>query len=143
MEPVVYLGAVLVVGALAQWLAWAVKVPSILVLLIVGFLGGLYVSPDEVLGREVLFAGVTLAARPTTQLVVDTARFVAFRANHMQTTQLTHQCHLLHILFEGIHRGLLLLIEFNVQGVHCRQTLGHGHVVRIQIALLSQYLIEL
>ncbi|NLG20133.1 MAG: sodium:proton antiporter [Actinomycetales bacterium] len=61
MEPVVYLGAVLVVGALAQWLAWAVKVPSILVLLIVGFLGGLYVSPDEVLGREVLFAGVTLA----------------------------------------------------------------------------------
>lgn len=61
MEPVVYLGAVLVVAALAQWLAWAIKIPSILVLLILGFLGGTYVSPDEVLGRDVLFAGVTLA----------------------------------------------------------------------------------
>ena len=61
MEPVVYLGAVLVVGALAQWLAWAVKIPSILVLLVAGFLGGTIVSPDDVLGRDVLFAGVTLA----------------------------------------------------------------------------------
>lgn len=61
MEPVVYLGAVLVVAALAQWLAWALRIPSILVLLILGFLGGTLVSPDEVLGRDVLFAGVTLA----------------------------------------------------------------------------------
>lgn len=61
MEPVIYLGAVLVVAALAQWLAWAIKIPSILILLILGFLGGTYVSPDEVLGRDVLFAGVTLA----------------------------------------------------------------------------------
>ncbi|WP_109473708.1 cation:proton antiporter [Ornithinimicrobium cavernae] len=61
MEPVVYLGAVLVVGALAQWLAWAIRIPSILVLLVVGFAGGTLVSPDEVLGRDVLFAGVTLA----------------------------------------------------------------------------------
>lgn len=61
MEPVVYLGAVLVVGALAQWLAWAVRIPSILVLLIAGFLGGMLVSPDDVLGRDVLFAGVSLA----------------------------------------------------------------------------------
>lgn len=61
VEPVVYLAVVLVVGALAQWFAWAVRVPSILVLLVVGFLGGIVVSPDEVLGRDVLFAGVTLA----------------------------------------------------------------------------------
>src|SRR5690606_32453345 len=61
MEPVVYLGAVLVVGALAQWLAWAIRIPSILVLLIAGFLGGTIVSPDDVLGRDVLFAGVTMA----------------------------------------------------------------------------------
>ncbi len=61
MQPVVYLGIVLVVSALAQWLAWRIRVPSILVLLIVGFAGGLYVTPDEVLGRDVLFAGVTLA----------------------------------------------------------------------------------
>ncbi|WP_114906599.1 cation:proton antiporter [Ornithinimicrobium murale] len=61
MEPVVYLGAVLVLAALAQWVAWAIKIPSILILLILGFLGGTYISPDEVLGRDVLFAGVTLA----------------------------------------------------------------------------------
>lgn len=61
MEPVVYLGAVLVVSVLAQWLAWRIKLPSILVLLVVGFAGGLYVTPDEVLGRDALFAGVTLA----------------------------------------------------------------------------------
>lgn len=61
MEPVVYLGAVLVVAALGQWFAWAIKVPSILALLVLGFAGGLVVSPDEVLGRDVLFAGVSLA----------------------------------------------------------------------------------
>nr|WP_306270672.1 sodium:proton antiporter [Ornithinimicrobium sp. HY1793] len=55
------MGAVLVVAALAQWLAWALKIPSILLLLILGFLGGTLVSPDEVLGRDVLFAAVTLA----------------------------------------------------------------------------------
>ncbi len=61
MEPVVYLGIVLVIGALAQWVSWAIRIPSILVLLLLGFVGGTYVSPDEVLGRDVLFAGVTLA----------------------------------------------------------------------------------
>lgn len=61
MEPVVYFGAVLGAAVLAQWLAWAIRIPSILVLLVVGFAGGMVVSPDDVLGRDVLFAGVSLA----------------------------------------------------------------------------------
>lgn len=61
LDPAGYLALVAVVAILAQWIAWRIKVPSILVLLVIGFAMGLLVSPDEVLGRDVLFGGVTLA----------------------------------------------------------------------------------
>ena len=61
LDPASYVAGVLAVAAVAQWLAWKLRVPSILVLLVVGFLGGLVASPDEVLGRDVLFAGVSVA----------------------------------------------------------------------------------
>lgn len=61
MDPGAYLAGVLVVAALSQWLAWRLRVPSILVLLVVGFFGGLLATPDEVFGREILFAGVSIA----------------------------------------------------------------------------------
>ena len=47
MDPGAYLAGVLVVAALSQWLAWRLRVPSILVLLVVGFFGGLLATPDE------------------------------------------------------------------------------------------------
>lgn len=61
LDPASYVAGVLVVATVAQWVAWKTRVPSILVLLVVGFLGGLVASPDEVLGRDVLFAGVSVA----------------------------------------------------------------------------------
>ncbi len=61
MDPAAYLALVVCLAAAAQWLAWAVRVPSILFLLVVGFGLGRWVSPDDVLGRDLLFAGVTLA----------------------------------------------------------------------------------
>lgn len=57
--PYLALAALLAVGA--QILAWRLKIPSILLLLLVVFGLGQGVSPEDVLGRDVLFAGVTLA----------------------------------------------------------------------------------
>ncbi len=61
LDPAGYLALVAVVAIVAQWLAWKIKAPSILLLLIIGFGMGRLVSPDEVLGLDVLFGGVTLA----------------------------------------------------------------------------------
>ena len=60
-DPAPYLALVTVLAVLSQVVAWALRLPSILVLLIVGFGLGQFVSPDAVLGREVLFGGVSLA----------------------------------------------------------------------------------
>lgn len=56
-----YLALVSVVAIVAQWLAWRLKVPSILLLLVIGFGMGQLIRPDDVLGLDVLFGGVTLA----------------------------------------------------------------------------------
>lgn len=59
--PAEYLALVIGVAVASQWFAWKVKVPSILILLIVGFGLGQGVAPEEVLGRDLLFALVSLA----------------------------------------------------------------------------------
>lgn len=61
LDPAGYLALVAIVATLSQWLAWKLRVPSILLLLVIGFTMGQLISPDDVLGREVLFGGVTLA----------------------------------------------------------------------------------
>lgn len=61
LNPTGYLALVSVVAILAQWLAWRLKIPSILLLLVIGFGMGQLIRPDDVLGLEVLFGGVTLA----------------------------------------------------------------------------------
>jgi NhaP-type Na+/H+ or K+/H+ antiporter/Trk K+ transport system NAD-binding subunit len=60
MSPGGYLAMVIVVAVLAQWLAWQLRLPSILVLLLVGFGIGQLADADQILGHDVLFAGVTL-----------------------------------------------------------------------------------
>ncbi|MDN5895004.1 MAG: cation:proton antiporter [Nocardioides sp.] len=60
LTPASYLAIVVVLGAVAQWAAWQVKLPSIL-LLVIGFGMGRLVDPESVLGRDVLFGGVTIA----------------------------------------------------------------------------------
>jgi len=76
--PLLYATAVLTLGIGAQWLAWRVRLPAILVLLILGFAvgefffglgakwladssGGLFRSPDELIGRDLLFSIVSLS----------------------------------------------------------------------------------
>lgn len=61
MTPEAYLAVVLVVSVAAQWLAWQVKLPSILLLLLIGFGLGRILDPEQILGREVLFGGVSIA----------------------------------------------------------------------------------
>lgn len=60
MEPAPYLALVLGLAALCQLVAYRFRVPSILFLLLVGFALGQVVSPEQVLGRDVLFAGVNI-----------------------------------------------------------------------------------
>ncbi|MBK8902986.1 MAG: sodium:proton antiporter [Anaerolineaceae bacterium] len=57
------IAAVLILGVLAQWLAWRLRLPSILLLLIIGLVAGPVtglLSPEAVLG-ELLFPLVSLA----------------------------------------------------------------------------------
>lgn len=61
LGPASYLAVVIAVGVCAQWLAWTLKVPSILLLLPAGFAMGRLVDPEAVLGQDVLFGGVTIA----------------------------------------------------------------------------------
>ncbi|MHB9062507.1 MAG: hypothetical protein ACYC4B_01890 [Pirellulaceae bacterium] len=66
-----YLAGVPLLGILAQWLAWRLRLPAILLLLGFGVLLGLYVRPDRILaqvtgsdesvGPKLLFPVVSLA----------------------------------------------------------------------------------
>lgn len=67
LETPVYLAVVLALGIVAQWLAWRLKLPAIVLLLFMGFgLGYLVGAPEEYLGanshgRSILFPMVSLA----------------------------------------------------------------------------------
>lgn len=56
-----YIALLLVVAVGCQWLAWRLKVPSLLLLLLAGFVLGQFYYPDTILGRNMLFAGVNVA----------------------------------------------------------------------------------
>ncbi len=51
-----YLAIVVVLAVGSQWLAWAVRVPSLLLLLPAGFALGQVVTPDALMGRDVVGA---------------------------------------------------------------------------------------
>lgn len=55
------IAGVLLLGMVAQWLAWRLRVPSILLLLAFGFLAGRVVPFNAVLNQDVLFSLVSLA----------------------------------------------------------------------------------
>ncbi|MDT0201324.1 cation:proton antiporter [Nocardioides sp. AE5] len=59
--PAEYLAIVVVLAVVSQWAAWQVRLPSILILLLIGFGLGQVIAPEDVLGRDVLFGGVTIA----------------------------------------------------------------------------------
>ncbi|WP_240474304.1 cation:proton antiporter [Intrasporangium chromatireducens] len=58
--PAGYLTLVIAVSVVCQWVAWRLGIPSILLLLLVGFGIGQVVRADEVLGHDLLFDGVRL-----------------------------------------------------------------------------------
>ncbi len=55
-----YLAVVLVIAVAAQWVAWAVRVPSLLLLLPAGFTLGQVAAPDAVMGRDVVSAAASV-----------------------------------------------------------------------------------
>lgn len=60
-ERLIVFTAILFLGILAQWLAWRLKLPSILLLLAFGFLGGQFYDQSSVIESQTLFAVVSLA----------------------------------------------------------------------------------
>ncbi|MFQ5735294.1 MAG: cation:proton antiporter [Thermodesulfobacteriota bacterium] len=57
------LSGIIVLGIFAQWIAWRLKVPSILLLLVFGFVAGPitgFISPDEIFGQS-LFPFISLS----------------------------------------------------------------------------------
>ena len=63
-EPVMVLALIVLLGIAAQWLAWRLRLPSILLLLLVGILAGPIaglIDPDALFGRELLMPIVALS----------------------------------------------------------------------------------
>lgn len=60
LTPGSYLTLVIGLSVVCQWIAWRLRIPSILLLLLVGFALGQVVNADDVLGRDLLFDGVKL-----------------------------------------------------------------------------------
>ncbi|MCG8598676.1 MAG: cation:proton antiporter [Verrucomicrobiales bacterium] len=60
-ERLIFFSSVLLLGISAQWLAWRLKVPSILLLLATGFVAGIFYDQDRVVNEQTLFALVSLA----------------------------------------------------------------------------------
>lgn len=61
MDPAPYLALAVGLAVICQIASSLLKIPSLLLLLIVGFGLGQFVTPDAVLGQDLLFAGVTLS----------------------------------------------------------------------------------
>ncbi|MDF1657416.1 MAG: sodium:proton antiporter [Verrucomicrobiales bacterium] len=60
-ERLLFYTAVLLLGIGAQWLAWRIKMPSILLLLATGFVAGQFYDQSAVVEQQTLFAIVSLA----------------------------------------------------------------------------------
>ena len=61
-EPVVYLASILALGIAAQWIAWRLRLPAIVLLLVAGFALGRFARPDEFIQNpNVLLAIVSLS----------------------------------------------------------------------------------
>jgi NhaP-type Na+/H+ or K+/H+ antiporter len=61
-QPTLYLAAVLALGIIAQWLAWLLRVPAIVLLLVCGFLCRFVAGPPtEFIPKDLLFPLVSLA----------------------------------------------------------------------------------
>lgn len=58
--PGTYLAVVVVVAVMSQWLAWVLRVPSILLLLIAGFALGRGINATDVIERDLMYAGVSI-----------------------------------------------------------------------------------
>ncbi len=60
-SPLIYLTGLFVLGITAQWLAWRLKLPAILLLLMFGFLANLVVDPTVIIDDKLLFPIVSLS----------------------------------------------------------------------------------
>jgi len=63
-DATIYLASILVLGIVAQWLAWRLRVPAILLLLGLGFALGVVIEQQQVeqwVGQELLFSVVSLS----------------------------------------------------------------------------------
>ena len=60
-SPLLYLTELFVLGIAAQWLAWRMKLPAILLLLGFGFATNLWVDPTRIIDDSLLFPVVSLS----------------------------------------------------------------------------------
>lgn len=60
-QGMIFLTALFVIGIAAQWLAWKLRLPAILLLLGFGFAAGQWMNPDDYFDEKVLFPIVSLS----------------------------------------------------------------------------------
>jgi NhaP-type Na+/H+ or K+/H+ antiporter len=61
VTPAIYLAGVLACGTLAQWAAWKLRIPAIILLLVTGFVVGRVAVPEDYIPTDLLFPIVSLA----------------------------------------------------------------------------------
>lgn len=59
--PAAYVTLVFAIAVVSQWIAWRARIPALLLLLLGGFVLGQWLDPTLILGREILYAGVSIA----------------------------------------------------------------------------------
>ncbi|MCA9071122.1 MAG: cation:proton antiporter, partial [Planctomycetaceae bacterium] len=93
MESVtLYLSLIVGVGIAAQWLAWRMNLPAIMVLLAAGFALGFYMRPAEILEQLLVSIGPELTPKQVELYAKDTAEQLLFSVVSLSVAV---------ILFEG------------------------------------------
>ena len=87
-------------------------------------------------------ARVTLTGGTTAQLVINTARFVTFRADDMQAAQFLHTFHIFKILQEEFYFGVVNAIVRRINFQQSLTAFFESHVKRVGISRLSQNTID-
>jgi len=82
----IFFSSVLLLGMLAQWLAWRFRFPSIVALLIFGFVGGQFFDQKAMVNDNVLFALVSLSV---SMIMLEGGLSLRFRELHVAGKPLT------------------------------------------------------
>jgi len=113
-SPLIYLAAVVVIGIAAQWIAWRLKLPAILLLLAAGFAFGQWLPIEEYIPQDLLFPAVSLSVAVILFEGGLTLRFRELRATGGSVWRLVTIGCLITGVFSAVAARLLIFQEWPI-----------------------------